>query len=498
MTAAAPPTSGRAAARVSGVDRYLCASAWLEPAFARYVHGELIRPGLRATAPAYGIDYVGLARHTRAARRHRATVLLLAVADLIAVVAGAPAAARWGGGGEWTDGAAAALSVVVTGAVLLVVLVGWHLHTTRARASRILFDSAPPREAVPHLDPRLEADLSARADPNVVPFGGGMPFVGAGHGLERWKARVDTTRPGTDGGGRKRRITPVSAEELQKALSVAVRGAGFPDIEVNNRLFVAGHHVGLIPGLLPDREQRPRPTVERRHIRAAIDGSTETARTYLCVEKDSWVGELVVTLYIRAVQFGSELFLEFYAYVLLPLHPVVRAADRLPVTTVGRLLSVLRTVVPTTLRLVRHAPRTALTMLGWRWSIARRIPRQRRQVRKMPSFDYGAVGGIRSVVAAKQREWLFAYEDEDMYVQALRTQVMKVLVRYVDDHGIDTSDLERQQTKIVNTTYKIGDVKGRNVVIGDNTTFNDLATGWASDQDDPPEDDEDTDPGPSS
>ncbi|MGX6603197.1 hypothetical protein ACWKSP_13805 [Micromonosporaceae bacterium Da 78-11] len=492
VTAAAPQAGSSAAARASGVDRYLCAYAWLEPSFARYVHTQLLRPGLRATPPAYGVDFVALARHTTASRRHRARVILLVVLDLILVVAGVSAVFALAG----LSGRSLliALIVLLTGAVLLVALITWYLYRSRTRASRTLFDRTVPGEAVPPIDSDVEDRLRAYAGANVVLFGGGVPFVGAGKLLNRWKVQVDTTKPATDDQGRKKAVRPVGAEELQKALSVTVRAAGIPNMKVDNRLFVAGPSAGAVPGLLPDPEKQPSPTVARGEVRKAIGGATETARTYLCVEKDSWLGELVVTVFVRAVEFGTDLFAEFYAYVLLPLHPVVTRAEDVPVTGFRRLTQAARHAVPFTVRMARLAPGHLLMMTRWRWFIARRPVRQRREIRRMPTFDYGAVGGVRAAVAATQREWLFAYEDEEMFVQTLRTQILKVIVKYVGDHGIDTSELERQQTRIFNQTYKIGDIKGRNVVIGDGNVFNDLAMGSAAADDDDTGPDDDKEP----
>jgi hypothetical protein len=202
------------------------------------------------------------------------------------------------------------------------------------------------------------------------------------------------------------------------------------------------------------------------------------------VEKDSWRGELVVNIFVRVVLFAGGLFVDFYAHVLLPLHPDIAAAERLPITGVGRLIGVLRDTPRWTAQLARGAPRWLWEDAWWRWRLHRRPIVERKLIRKMPSFNYGATEGIRARVAAERREWLFAYEDEDMFVQALRGLVLSNVIQYVHDHGIDTSDLEKQQTRIFSKTYKIGDIKGKNVMIGDHNSLKDLASGWANGKDD--------------
>ncbi|MCU7727001.1 hypothetical protein ODJ79_25010 [Actinoplanes sp. KI2] len=477
----APPTPATAAVpQVSQVDRLLCSYTWLSPAFGRYVYSRLIRPGLRAVPPTHGVDVVALARHTVAARRHRRLVILLALLDVLPAVVGA--ALILGLGGFSAGHLLECLAILAGGTLVYLALIGWHVYATRTRASRLVFagatGGAEPRDGVPRLADAAEQRLDAYAKANVVVFGGGIPFVGAGELLTRWNVQIDTTRAAKDDKGRPRPLLPVSAEELQKTLSVTVRKAGIDGIRVNNRLFVDGVRTDAVDGLLPDREKPPSPAVARSEIRRAIQHATETARTYLCIEKPAWAGELVVTVFVRAVEYGTDLYVEFYAYVLLPLHPVVAAAEKLPVSPAGRVLHVARWTGPIAWQSLRNAPQTLLMSARWRWYLARRPALQRRDIRKSAVFNYGASGGIRAAVAARHRDRLFAYEDEERAVKSIRKQVLKVVVQYVGDHGIDTSELERQQTQIFRQTINIRDIKGRNIMLGDHNKFFDgLAMG---------------------
>jgi hypothetical protein len=374
----------------------------------------------------------------------------------------------------------------VAGVLAYFLLIGGHVYAIRTRASRLVYGPAEPGDVVPRLRGPLEHTLEAYAKGNVVVFGAGIPFVGAGQVLTRWNVQVDTTKAAKDDQGRPRPVRPVSAEELQKALSVAVRKTGLEGLRVNNRLFVDGIRTPAVDGLLPDREKPPSPVVARSEIRRAIQHATETARTYLCIEKPAWEGELVVTVFVRAVEYGSDLYVEFYAYVLLPLDPFVAAAEKIPVSLAGRAVQAVRWTVPMGLGLLRHAPRTLLVTARWRWFLARRPARQRRAIRKSAAFNYGAVGGIRAAVAAEHRDRLFAYEDEERAVKSIRKEVLKVVIQYVGDHGIDTSELERQQTQIFRQTINIRDIKGRTVILGDHTKFFDGLAMGAQDDDGQP------------
>jgi hypothetical protein len=479
----APPQSATTAGpQASQVDRLLCSYAWIEPAFARYVYSAVIRPGVCAVAPHHGLDLVALARHAMASRRHRRLVILLALLDLVLLITGVALILKLGG---LSAGTLFWSAMVLAGAVLgYFALIGWHVFATRTRATRLVFGSPEPRDVARRLPEPVEQDLEAYAKSNVVVFGAGIPFVGAGQLLTRWNVQIDTTKAAQDDKGRPRTVRPVNAEELQKALSVTVRKVGIDGIRVNNRLFVDGVRTDAVDGLLPDPEKPPSPVIARAEIRRAILHATDTARTYLCIEKPAWAGELVVTVFVRAVEYGSDLYVEFYAYVLLPLHPIVAAAETLPVSLPGRAFLAARRTVPIGLRLLRNAPRTLFVTARWRWYLARRPALQRREIRKSATFNYGAYGGIRAAVAARHRDRLFAYEDEERAVKSIRKEVLKVVTQYVSDHGIDTSELERQRTQIFRQTINIRDIKGRNIMLGDhNNLFDGLAMGGKDDED---------------
>ena len=229
----APPAAATAAGtRSSQVDRLLCAFAWLSPSFARYVYSTLLRPGLGAVAPTHGLDVVALGRNTMAARRHRRLVILLALLDVVLVVAGVALLVGLGASPLWS------LIVLVAGVLAYFLLIGGHVYAIRTRASRLVYGPAEPGDVVPRLRGSLEYTLETYANRNVVVFGAGIPFVGAGQVLTRWNVQVDTTKAAKDDQGRPRPVRPVSAEELQKSLSVAVRKTGIEGLRVNNRLFV--------------------------------------------------------------------------------------------------------------------------------------------------------------------------------------------------------------------------------------------------------------------
>jgi hypothetical protein len=198
-----------------------------------------------------------------------------------------------------------ALVVGVVG-VLMLAFVG------RLAVSRTLARMYSPERSMRDLAPPLAPDVETRLEQvnasNVVIFEGDDPFVAWGRRLrEGWTISLDATKPAADVNGNDLVVTPFTPADLHKALTLAVRGFGVPDIEVRNRLFVDGWSVGTVPGLLPDPMNRPASSIPPKFVKIGIDRPRPDVRTYLCIEKISWGGEIVANLFIRAAMVANNL-----------------------------------------------------------------------------------------------------------------------------------------------------------------------------------------------
>ena len=450
----------------AGVDRYLCSAVYLAPRFAGYVLDHLIKPSLRAASPACGVDLVALARHANAARERtralrRYTAAALVVALLVLLVALADQSATLMG---------LAIVVGVAGvftAVLVDRLTLYHSLAAMVPLQASMRDLAPP------LSPEAEKRLDTLISSNVVVFDGGDPFVAWGRLLRPgWQLNLDATKPATDSSGNKRTVVPFSPEDLHRELTRAVRNAGVPDVDVHNRLFVSGASTGAVPGLLPDPLDRPAASVPPNSVRLGITRPRPDARTYLCVEKTSWGGELGVNLNLRAAMVSNDLFIECHAYVLLPLREELTVIDHMP--TGG---------VELTLRAVRDALgafRVVNRMRGdlrREWATARRRRRaladDRRAIHKNRPFNRGAGVSIRAAAASPDRTYLFAWTDEEMHLNALQRRILTAIADFLDQHGVDATEFHKEQTNIINNhSYAIGSINSQNTMVGSNSTQN--------------------------
>lgn len=86
---------------------------------------------------------------------------------------------------------------------------------------------------------------------------------------------------------------------------------------------------------------------------------------------------------------------------------------------------------------------------------ARDLARVRKEIRKnQRDWDYGAVNGLRELVADWDRMGYAEKRDTSHYFKRLEQGVLLATGRFLEEHNIDTSDFEDTEKQIHNTqTY---------------------------------------------
>jgi hypothetical protein len=436
--------SEAARARLS-VDRYLCAFTHESPAFADYVVSELAGASLRAVPPACGVDLVALARHATAARRRYLRVNYVLVVLLAALIVLAPVLGLAAG----KAGASVLLALLALLGAFFIVAV--YEYQRRRVLRRLAGADTNARAAAAAWDRQTEDRLEQVMDSNVVVFSGGDAFVAWGtRPWHNWQISLDARNAATDSTGVRRTVLPFSPADLHEAVAIELGGVNLPDVDVHHRLFVAGHAASEVPGLVPDPMGRPSSILEPATVRLAIDQPWPDARTYLCVEKTSWGGELSVNLFMRAAMFGPNLVIEFHAYVLLPLRAELTAT--LDHAAISQLPMVGRSLAGA----IRH---TLPRLWAGPWVLGRELLRSARQssylaiqrasVRHGRSVDRGAGLSIRAAAATEDQQSVFTYGDAMRDLDILQHRTLGAIGTFLDGYGVDTADFAPIKTNII-------------------------------------------------
>jgi hypothetical protein len=85
-----------------------------------------------------------------------------------------------------------------------------------------------------------------------------------------------------------------------------------------------------------------------------------------------------------------------------------------------------------------------------------------------PLFNYGTGRSLRESLGSDQFMHYFQKLDGDFYSKVLEREILAVIVDFLDEHDIDTSELKERQSTILNSGIIIhgGDVKAESLAVG--------------------------------
>ena len=468
-------TEAQTQERRDGIDReatrYLSAATHVNIQYAEDVVSKVMNEPFRALAPTFGVDVpvvVGWALkalRTRAARDY----ILLAIFALV-VLSAVPL--------FWPQG----LLLFPAALVVAWLVVSWEtwerLHNiVTKKMLRDRFD--PGMSPVPRPGAECErlAEVAKRRDGNLVVFSGHSAFIGSGEKLYYQRILLDVSR-----GKEAEDDTPMEPDKFttQDLHAAIVRAfdcqtglaRSLTNIKVYERLFVNGMHIQNDRRLLPDQLRPPPSSVDRDVLVAAALHPTPEARTYVCVEMPGWEGQLVVTMYIRAVHTGESLYIDWTFRVLPPLKDNFHLIDQLHEHSRHRQLRTslrisLRETVPALFWSPCNVFRT-----WWKPHKARRQKnRQARAIRNGYVFDYGAQKSIRELACGAQRRHYFLARDEKMYVLLAQQTLTRAVEIFLEDHNVDLEWYKAQVKVIFDNSIKVGDISNSTGVnVGNNSS----------------------------
>ncbi|MGX5188369.1 FHA domain-containing protein [Streptomyces avermitilis] len=454
----APPPPVEDDAR-SMTTRHLAAATQFDPWFADLVVHQVVDEPYRALAPVFGADLGTVTRWALSARRRRLTRDAALCALLCCLVALLGLGARGNIdaikaadlGGWWRPYAAGALLLLALAWLVLGVDV-WVTEylVLRRRLAPQHYDPARAPDALSGRVRDRLATVAERPAGNLVVCSDYWPFAGSGDQIEEWDRPVDIRKgsPREDGG--RRRPQPFTKDELYEVLIAAACRLGLANLRVEERLFVGGNDVARDPRLLPDRFQPPLTRIPPHLIRGMPDGLGAARRSYVSIEVPAWSGQLVLTMFLRAVQVQGTLYLEFSAYALLPMRPEYYAVDNLPHrTAAGAAVRALAAALPWTPRALLGSPGALARRVAASRAAAAGRRRQRRTIGGGYRFDYGAQLSIREFARGLDEGHYFLGRDLSRVLNTTQQHLLNTIGDFLEAKGIDSDDFQRFQQNVV-------------------------------------------------
>ncbi|MFC9843926.1 FHA domain-containing protein [Streptomyces sp. NPDC060223] len=440
--------------------RHLAAATQLDPGFADLVVHQVVNEPYRALAPVFGADLGIVTRWALSARRRRLSrdgALCALLVFLVAVIGIGVRThldeLRAGQADFDWQGYAVAAVAVLTLAWLVLALDVWvtQFLVLRRKLTASRYDPAHTPEALGSRVRERLAAVAERPAGNMVVCSDYWPFAGSGDQVDEWERPVDIRKGArSENGGGRRRPQPFTTGELYDVLIAAARGLGLANLRVEERLFVDGHDVARDQRLLPDRLRPPLTRIPTALIRSMPDGLGTTRRSYVSIEVPAWSGQLVLTMFLRAVQVQGTLYLEFSAYALLPMRPEYYTVDNLPHRTAGgAAVRALTAALPWTLPALLRSPGALVRRAAASRAAAAHRRRQRRTISGGYRFDYGAQYSIREYARGLDEGRYFLGRDLTRILNTTQQHLLNTIGDFLESKDIDSDDFQRLQQNIV-------------------------------------------------
>ncbi|THJ32198.1 hypothetical protein [Candidatus Frankia alpina] len=185
--------------------------------------------------------------------------------------------------------------ILVSLLVAWVVVLATAMLSTEEMINQFTRRTFNPSQIVAKVDQRRRENLRELYDypgHNVTVYSGYSPFVGSGGILGSWSFSVDVGTPADQN-------TPLEqfgVEELRSHVLDGLRDLRWPQLTIEERLFING--LDLVPNspLLPHGLKRPVQTVDQPTFEALLAGPDEKMRRYTCIRVSGWAETLVFSL----------------------------------------------------------------------------------------------------------------------------------------------------------------------------------------------------------
>ncbi|HSR24001.1 MAG TPA: hypothetical protein VLW53_10650 [Candidatus Eisenbacteria bacterium] len=321
------------------------------------------------------------------------------------------------------------------------------------------------------------------------------PFVGAGWIVTRarWTITVDIRRRGRSFLEGERAVIPFAPCELYGRIEDRLRPLrdetgfephGLPDLEVSSRWYVDGlkRWKGRTAHEVLNAPAEADALIDE--MRRVIDVPDGRLRYFTCLRVEAWGRELIANTFLHIATQGSTLYLELTPCLLPPIRSDYKVVDLAAVPAAAERIPAAHDALAGCIDALLGAPIRLVDLNGWASERIRerrdereerRDQREGRERRDEPaprasrrsSLDCGARTSVRELGSAPDVGYHFQQLDWRKYGQVLEKQMFNAITDFLEEHGVDVSEFQRQVTWIQNSgTMLVGSSVGDSAVIG--------------------------------
>jgi len=443
--------------RYTETTRYLCAAAHLQTDFRNDVIRQVVEEEHKAIGECIDVDVASVVKHCLAARRREAlrnialmVILLFFILFLITF-----------------QFKFCLLCLILVWVVVFFELWIGHFKVLARQLTRAGYK---PDAINFQLDPNLEQKIRETQNANVVRYSSFTPFIGSGYPIGSWHRTFNITKGKQE---LEKSLPPLSFEllEMYEYLTEAIRELNIDGLSIKDKLYVHGEEIRDDQRFLAHPFARPRVQVASSLVRTFIEKPTHSIRYYKCLQVMPQKGELVLSIFLNFAKKRPYLHARAQYFLLPPLKEIYyEEIDAVhPNLLVGKIWQLLKESISAAPRLWILSPIELFKALLLPLQHQVELLRIRKQIRENRNFDYGATNSIRQDASALLQRRYFHKLDADMHLKIIERQILESTVEFLEMKNIDTTELKKQQTTILNSGLIItgGAINADSIAVGD-------------------------------
>ncbi|QCG98449.1 hypothetical protein E6C67_32865 [Azospirillum sp. TSA2s] len=438
--------------RISETTRYLSAHAALDHGFANNVI-ERSKRLCKAHEPNYGVDMGILLIEAKKSNEKfiKRNFLISIIAFSFAIIAFKDFG-RW----HWSFWDAApllALSCLISGIITFY----YKINSEKYVAGK--FGDSRPYS--------FEGDYDSNEDNNnVVVYSGLNPFVGSGNNIGGWVLAIDLKKINEP-----EKYVEFDGKEVEEAIIKSISAIDIHKIFAYRTIFAEGKSIRGCSEILANPIVRPAKHVGDAVVNAFLNRKG-SIRTYCQVRIHEWMDQLIVSILFRSFRIGDKLVIEANYFVLHGLSKKYEYIDKI----IGRKRftelssEFFACLFLGAFNVVISPLKTIMKILG-AFGEYKEKSELEKEVKENPLYDYGIKSTMREEESSGVKSY-FQMIDRIGIVKIVEKEILSTIVNFLEERGVDTSELKERQTSILNNGIIIsgGNVNANGIVAGNNAS----------------------------
>lgn len=446
--------------------KYICAAVHTDESFCNRIIKEIIEEEHRVIGNSYGVDLAIVVKNSLAARNKRdirnlKLALLLLLTIIFSLIT--------------KDSLKIIFLVIPFSYIFAYFIVFSDIHDTRHNivAKHILrqkLNTEYTNFKTPYVWEKRLKQIANEQNNNVIIYGDFSPFVGAGSYINGWSFTVNINK-GKKEEQKALNPLPFDMNEIHDYIINSIIKLNLDNLTIEDNLHINGQDIRDDKRFLPDPLERPCTLVEPQLIRDFMEKPTHNIRHYKCIRVTDWNGQLILSIFIRFVKVGQNLFVEASYFLLTPLREYYRQFDNfLSEPTSEQNSDLALGCILRTIELWLLSPFAILDKFSRSGRQKSQRRKSKRNIESNPTFNYGATASLREIVSSTEYYRYFQQLDQEMYLKIIERQIIDSIKSFLERKNIDTSDFEEARSTILNYGVIVsgGSIEARNLAVGKN------------------------------